>query len=71
MVIIVKTINRTVIIITWDLMRTFSFSLVAGFIAGMLNGWNLDKCVTIGLTAAGCSLEQSPAVPKSLSNLLV
>lgn len=46
-------------------------SLAAGFISGILKGWDQDKCAALGLRAAACSLQNSPAVPNSISDLLV
>ncbi|XP_045028924.1 uncharacterized protein LOC116921268 isoform X2 [Daphnia magna] len=43
--------------------------LAAGFITGIINGWEQDKCAAFGLQAAACSLRHSPAVPAALSNL--
>ncbi len=46
------------------------FSLAAGFIAGVLNGWKQDECAQLGMRAAKCSIQHSPAVPSTLSEIL-
>lgn len=42
-------------------------SLAAAFIAGMLQGLDVDECVKRGLLAASLSLQSTFAVPESVS----
>lgn len=56
--------------INYIIMFIFS-SFASAFIAGMLQGFNLDLCIKQGFCAAFLSLQSTSAVPETLSTKTV